>query len=196
MDKKLDCMGMACPLPVVNAKKAMEAFEEEGILTVCVDNDTAVQNLTRLAKRYDYAVSSEKKSEQEYEVRIEVKPGKKSDEGEKGRCVTSVVIASECMGNGDDTLGRNLIKSFLFALTNVDPLPDYILFYNSGVLLAAEGSPALEDLKNLEKAGVKIMSCGICAGNFNVKEKIAVGIISNMYDIVDTQMHSDRILRP
>ena len=100
------------------------------------------------------------------------------------------------MGNGDDTLGKNLIKSFLFALTNVDPLPDYILFYNSGVLLAAEGSPALEDLKNLEKAGVKIMSCGICAGNFNVKEKIAVGIISNMYDIVDTQMHSDRILRP
>ena len=194
MDKKLDCMGMACPLPVVNAKKAMEAFEEEGILTVCVDNDTAVQNLTRLAKRYDYAVSSEKKSEQEYEVRIEVKPGKKSDEGEKGKCVTSV--ASECMGNGDDTLGKNLIKSFLFALTNVDPLPDYILFYNSGVLLAAEGSPALEDLKNLEKAGGKIMSCGICAGNFNVKEKIAVGIISNMYDIVDTQMHSDRILRP
>ena len=196
MDKKLDCMGMACPLPVVNAKKAMEAFEEEGILTVCVDNDTAVQNLTRLAKRYDYAVSSEKKSEQEYEVRIEVKPGKKSGEGEKGKYVTSVVIASECMGNGDDTLGKNLIKSFLFALTNVDPLPDYILFYNSGVLLAAEGSPALDDLKNLEKAGVKIMSCGICAGNFNVKEKIAVGIISNMYDIVDTQMHSDRILRP
>ena len=55
-------MGMACPLPVVNAKKAIESFEEDGTLTVKVDNDTAVQNLTRLAGHYGFAVSSDKTS--------------------------------------------------------------------------------------------------------------------------------------
>ena len=50
MEKTLNCMGMACPLPVVNAKKAIESFAEDGILHVKVDNDTAVQNLTKLGQ--------------------------------------------------------------------------------------------------------------------------------------------------
>ena len=65
MDKNLDCKGLACPLPVVEAKKAMEEMQE-GILTVLVDNETAVQNLQRLGQKFQYAVASQKLSEKEF----------------------------------------------------------------------------------------------------------------------------------
>ena len=58
MERTLDCMGMACPLPVINAKKAIEAFTEDGTLRILVDNETAVQNLTRLGEHNGFTVTS------------------------------------------------------------------------------------------------------------------------------------------
>ena len=57
MNKKLNCMGMACPLPVVEAKKAIDEMED-GLLEIEVDNETCVQNLRRLAAKYDFTVAS------------------------------------------------------------------------------------------------------------------------------------------
>ena len=73
MEKTLDCMGMACPLPVINAKKAIESFAEDGTLHVKVANDTAVQNLTRLGEHNGFRVLSVQNGEKEYTVTIEVK---------------------------------------------------------------------------------------------------------------------------
>lgn len=100
------------------------------------------------------------------------------------------------MGEGEEELGKTLIKSFVFALSNVDPLPTAMVFYNRGAFLTSEDSPVLADLKNLEKAGVKIMTCGLCADYYKIKEKLGVGIISNMYEIVETQMQSQKIIKP
>lgn len=193
MDKNLDCKGLACPLPVVEAKKAMEEMQE-GILTVLVDNETAVQNLQRLGQKFQYAVASQKLSEKEFEVRIEVKKQEGTSKEKEASC--TVVFSSNKMGEGAEELGHTLIKSFVFALSNVDPLPTAMVFYNSGAYLTSEDSPVLSDLKTLEKAGVKIMTCGLCADYYKIKEKVAVGIISNMYEIVETQMQSDKIIKP
>ena len=198
MEKKLDCKGMACPLPVVTAKKAMEEFTEEGIVEVVVDNDTAVQNLLKLAAKSNFAAASEKKSDEEFVVRIEVKPeaGAEKSENVKKEGPTTVVISSEAMGNGDDELGKNLMKAFIFALTNVNPTPDNIIFYNGGAHLTVEGSASLEDLKNLEKAGVNIMTCGTCLNFYGIAEKLQVGQVSNMYDIAQTMADSGLVIRP
>ena len=196
MDKNLDCKGLACPLPVVEAKKAMEEMQE-GILTVLVDNETAVQNLQRLGQKFQYAVASQKLSEkefEEFEVRIEVK--KQDGVSKEKEATCTVVFSSNKMGEGAEELGHTLIKSFVFALSNVDPLPTAMVFYNSGAYLTSEDSPVLSDLKTLEKAGVKIMTCGLCADYYKIKEKLAVGIISNMYEIVETEMQSDKIIKP
>ncbi|MBF1284084.1 MAG: sulfurtransferase TusA family protein, partial [Oribacterium parvum] len=120
MDKNLDCKGLACPLPVVEAKKAMEEMQE-GILTVLVDNETAVQNLQRLGQKFQYAVASQKLSEKEFEVRIEVKKQEGTSKEKEASC--TVVFSSNKMGEGAEELGHTLIKSFVFALSNVDPLP-------------------------------------------------------------------------
>lgn len=198
MEKKLDCKGMACPLPVVTAKKAMEELTEDGIVEVTVDNETAVQNLLKLAAKSNFAAASEKKSEEEFVVRIEVKTGcgDVCEQGEKKSGPTTVVISSSTMGGGDDELGKNLMKAYIFALTNVTPTPDNIIFYNGGAHLTVEGSSSLEDLKNLEKAGVNIMTCGTCLNFYGIAEKLQVGQVSNMYDIAQTMADSGLVIRP
>ena len=144
------------------------------------------------------AAASEKKSDEEFVVRIEVKPdaGAEKNENEKKSGPTTVVISSATMGSGDDELGKNLMKAFIFALTNVTPTPDNIIFYNGGAHLTVEGSASLEDLKNLEKAGVNIMTCGTCLNFYGIAEKLQVGQVSNMYDIAQTMADSGLVIRP
>ena len=215
MNQVLDCMGMACPLPLVNAKKAVEAFAGEGTLTVKVDNEIAVQNLTRFAEHKGFPVRSEKVSDKEFAVVMEVtEAGKQqtasnaTSEGagasadtlactpDARRRDTVVVLSADTMGTGDEVLGKKLMNAFIFAMTNADTLPDTIICYNRGAFLSIEGSESLQDLKSLEAAGVKIMTCGTCLDYYGIKDKLGVGIISNMYDIVSTQMNAGTILRP
>lgn len=198
MEKILDCMGMACPLPVVRTKKEFENFTEQGILEVHVDNDTAVQNLMKLSEKYNYSAVSEETVPGEYHVRIEINPKReeRTKQNPSEEKITTVVLSSDKMGTGEDELGRTLMKGFIFALTNVDPLPQTIICYNSGAFLTTEGSASLEDLKNLEAAGVKIMTCGTCLNYYGIKEKLQVGGISNMYDIAEMMNRSTTIIRP
>lgn len=197
---------MACPLPVINAKEALAGFEEDGVLTVKVDNDTAVQNLTRLAGNYGLKVSSEKKGDREYEVTIDVKAdavkNAKAVSNEEFRCDMPaeskkvVVISADTMGNGDENLGRKLMKAFIFALKSQDEVPDKIIFYNRGAFLTTEDPDTISDLKDLAEAGATIMTCGTCLDFYGLKEKLQVGIVSNMYDIVAAQMGASLIIRP
>ena len=89
------------------------------------------------------------------------------------------------MGNGNDALGKVLIKGFIYAITQLDTLPKKMLFYNGGATLTVEGSDSLEDLKTLEAEGVEIYTCGTCLNFYDITDKLAVGSITNMYDIVE-----------
>ena len=205
MEKTLDCMGMACPLPVINAKKAIESFAEDGTLHVKVDNDTAVQNLTRLGEHNGFRVLSVQNGEKEYTVTIEVKAaaGKRAQvPAEAVSCAIPakggkvVILSANTMGSGDEALGKKLMKAFIFALTSQDDVPEKVICYNSGAFLTTEDPDTIKDLKSLEEAGATIMTCGTCLDFYGLKEKLQVGIISNMYDIVEAQMNASLIIRP
>ena len=109
---------------------------------------------------------------------------------------TVVAVGSDRMGEGSEELGRILIKSFIFALTQLDDLPDKILFYNGGAKLTVEGSESLEDLKTLEEQGVEIQTCGTCLDYYGIKDKLAIGGVTNMYSIVETLQNAISVLRP
>jgi selenium metabolism protein YedF len=111
---------------------------------------------------------------------------------ERGAVV--VAVSSDRMGRGDDQLGEVLLRSFLHTLGEVSLAPDTLIFYNSGVKLAVEGSPALEDLRSLEARGVRILLCGTCLGHFELKDRIAAGEISNMYAITETMLGAGRVI--
>lgn len=212
MERELNCIGLACPIPVVKTRKAIEEFTEDGRLTVLADNDTCVKNLTKLAGSMNLPVSSEQTGEKEYTVHITVKAGAGNVTEippeilencdvpytgipERARRVT-VVVSADTMGGGDPKLGKTLMKAFLYALTSTPEPPETMIFYNSGAYLTCEGSDSLEDLKNLEEAGTRIFTCGTCLNYYGLTEKLAIGAVTNMYDIVDMQMQAGTIIRP
>ena len=204
MEKIIDCRGMACPLPVVNAKKAAEEMKDADVLTVLVDNEIAVQNLSRFAQHKGFTVSAEKKGEQEYAVimGIAAAAATKTQEAEIACAVDTrrkgmlVVLSSNTMGSGDAKLGTALMKAFVFALTKQDQLPDTMLCYNTGAYLTCEGADTLEDLKLLESEGVSVLTCGTCLDFYGLKEKLAVGSVTNMYDIVERLENAAQIIKP
>jgi selenium metabolism protein YedF len=100
------------------------------------------------------------------------------------------------MGKGNDELGTVLMKSFIHTLTESEKLPATMIFYNTGVKLAVKGSDVIDDLKKLEEKGIEILVCGTCANFFKIKDDIAAGVISNMYDIAGRMMSSGRLLMP
>ena len=204
MEKIIDCMGMACPLPVVNAKKAAEQLHSGDVLTVLVDNEIAVQNLTRFAEHKGFSVSGEKKGEKAYAVIMHISGTAAQPAAEEAvSCAVDVrrkgmlvVLSGNVMGTGDAKLGTSLMKAFVFALTKQDQLPDTILCYNTGAYLTCEGADTLEDLKLLESEGVTVLTCGTCLDFYGLKEKLAVGGVTNMYDIVERMENAAQIIKP
>ena len=203
MEKIIDCRGLACPLPVVNAKKAAESMNHGDVLTVLVDNEIAVQNLSRFAEHKGFGVSADRKGEKEYAVIMGISGEAVKSKEEEVACVMDsrrkgmlVVLSGNVMGNGDAKLGTSLMKAFVFALTKQDQLPDTILCYNSGAYLTCEGADTLEDLKLLESEGVTILTCGTCLDFYGLKEKLAVGGVTNMYDIVERMENAAQIIKP
>ena len=201
MEKMLDARGMACPLPVVNAKKAAEGLHPGDTLIVRVDNEIAVQNLQRFAQHMGFTAAGEKVSESEFTVTMVIGGEAKAepeiacnlDARKKGM----LVVLSGCtMGSGDEKLGKALMKAFVFALTKQDVLPETILCYNTGAYLTTDGADTLEDLKLLESEGVTILTCGTCLDFYGLKEKLAVGGVTNMYDIVERMEAASTIVRP
>lgn len=196
----VNAMGDNCPIPVIKTKKAMQALVGPETIEVLVDNEVAVQNVTKMAESSGGQVHSEKLGDAEYKVTISMQGAPQVQEDTacipdaKGDLV--VVVSSDRMGTGNDELGKVLIKGFIFAVTQLDTLPKAMLFYNGGVTLTTEGSPALEDLKSLEAQGVEIMSCGTCLDYYGLKDKLVVGSVTNMYNIVETQAKAARVIKP
>lgn len=108
----------------------------------------------------------------------------------------AVVLSAEVMGTGDEKLGKALMKAFVFALTKQDLLPETIVCYNGGAFLTCEGAETLEDLKYMAEAGVNIVTCGTCLDFYGLKDKLAVGSVSNMYEIVEILENASRVVRP
>ena len=197
----VNAMGDNCPIPVIKTKKAMDALTGPETIEVLVDNEIAVQNVTKMATSAGGKVTSEQKAEKEYVVTIEMEGAPAADEAEAvcvpdARDNTVVVVSSDRMGSGNDELGKVLIKGFIFAVTQLDTLPKTLLFYNGGATLTTEDSDSLEDLKSLEAQGVEIMTCGTCLDYYGLKDKLAVGTVTNMYSIVETMAKAGRIVRP
>jgi len=183
--KIVDARKKACPQPVIMTKKEVDGGAEE--ITVIVDNETAKINVTKFGTQLKYTVTTEDKDDGTYIIL------KKSGENKEQTEIISEIknknagyfITSDKLGKGSDDLGRILMKSFLYTLSETKPYPDFLIFLNSGVKLTTEGSESVDDLIKLKEGGVKIVSCGTCLDFFEIKSKLRVGSVSNMYDIVD-----------
>jgi len=193
--KTIDMLGKPCPVPVMEAKKAL-AENEVCCVLVKVDNYVAVQNLERMANGYGYSFSFVEHAKDSYEITIDragkKPPDSKAESGISGTSPVSslksgvgVAIGRDTMGEGAEELGKILIKGFIYSLTELPNPPEFVAFYNSGAFLTSEDANTIDDLKTLVEKGTEIITCGTCVNYYELKEKLAVGVIMNTYEIAE-----------
>lgn len=185
----VDAKGLVCPKPVIMAKKALKDNDE---ITVCVDNGTSKENLEKMAVVMNLECSTEIEGSV---YKITLKKTGASAAGEKSGSDYVVVFNNDFMGFGSEELGKALVKSLIYTITEAESLPSAMLFYNGGIKLTTKGSGVLDDLKKLEEAGVEILSCGTCLNYFGLSDALEVGGVTNMYVIFEKQQKAGKIIR-
>ncbi|MBZ9637385.1 sulfurtransferase-like selenium metabolism protein YedF [Clostridium sp. FP1] len=193
MNNIIDCKGLLCPIPVVKTKKYFDSIQS-GEGTVIVDNLVAKNNIVKLAGGSGYNSIVEEKEEL-YFIKITKEKCEKASEKANENKKFTLVVSTDKLGLGDDELGAILMKSYIFALSEADVIPNDILFINGGVKLTAEGSKVLDSLEKLVSRGANILVCGVCLDFYNIKDKLSVGEISNMYTIVQLMNSADKTIK-
>jgi len=201
MTKVVDARGLACPQPVILTKKALADAGEESVTTI-VDSPTSEANVSRMARKAGWQVAVETQDDSTYlhlsregAAVLETLPvGQAEVLPAVGPLV--VYISADRMGRGEDELGGILIRGFLHTLNEVAPLPDMLVFVNTGVKLVVGGSPVLEDLQTLVEQGVDILACGTCLNYLELTDKVAIGTVSNMYDIAEALLGAGKVVAP
>ena len=202
--KTVDARGKACPQPVIETRQAL-ADDAVRMVKVLVDNDPAVENVTRTGRSLGCDVQVDDLGNGQAEITLtrgETAPlssdRPKAEPVAEGREApqVAVLMASDTIGRGDDELGRVLTVAFVKTLAAMSPLPKTLVFLNSGVKLTTKGSALVGAIKELEEEGVEVLSCGTCLDFYRLKESLEVGIISNMFDIVSALASADKTIRP
>ena len=192
---QIDARGKACPMPVIMAKKEIDGGCQE--LTVLVDNKTAVENLKRLGNSAGMQVTTGENSDGLF-VRL-TGEGKFTEEPVI-ECATmgsgyAVFIGKDIVGAGDRELGYNLMKMALYTLAQGDSVPAHVLFMNDGVKLpAGEEQQVIDSLMTLIEKGCKVLVCGTCLNFYGIADRLKVGIVSNMYDILSAMQRADKVI--
>ncbi|HHY16300.1 MAG TPA: sulfurtransferase-like selenium metabolism protein YedF [Firmicutes bacterium] len=198
--KVIDARGLACPRPVIEAKKALQQMSS-GYLEVIVDNRIALQNLQKMAAQLGLDCKTDAVQENHYVVLIRVGESAPAaaDAPAVGQGVgpgSVVVLSSQFMGEGDPVLGQILMKSFVYALTELETVPAKIVLYNSGVKLAITGSESVADLQKLVERGVEVFCCGTCLDYYRLGDELGVGSVSNMYEIAEIMLSAEALIQP
>lgn len=201
----LDLKGKTCPLPVVETRRAMQsvpAAADEVIITAEVDNSAAAANVSRFAESQSFTANREELDggifritlTRGYSCDLPAPESTSPADGLKSRY--NLYLDGPCMARGDEKLGRILMKAFLKTLPELDGLPDSIICVNQGVFLALDDSPELDSLKSLAGAGCKVLVCGTCLDFYGIKDKLAVGQVSNMFEIAGLLCGPERVVKP
>jgi selenium metabolism protein YedF len=190
--KNLDVRGMACPLPVVSVKRALESAEGE--LRVLLDDGAPRENVKRFAQGRGYQVQEEP-VEGGFGLTITGAEKRAAEAPERAGASVVMLIGTDRLGDGPEELGRLLMRNFIMTLVELSELPDRMLFINSGVLLTAGGSEVIEALEALGNRGVEVLSCGICLDFFKKKETLAAGGVTNMFTIAESLLQARSVVR-
>jgi selenium metabolism protein YedF len=193
-EKIIDARGLACPKPVLLTREALAAGNADEV-RVIIDNLASCENVTRMANSMGCQARIDRQAAGEIHLLVRV-----ASQANASACPqasrTVVLVSSDRFGEGDDDLGMILMRAFIKTLKEVAPPPASLLLVNAGVKLAVEESSLLSDIRELEAAGVQVLSCGTCLDFFHLKEKLAIGKITNMFEVVSQLSAAERVLRP
>ena len=197
--KEIDARGLACPAPVLQAKATVES-EPIRQIRVLVDNEAARQNVSRFLSTKGYETRTEEMGSDFAVVGINDTPDTTSQADRPGKSADTktqkimVMVATDRLGFGDDTLGAKLMINFIKTLKEMGPELWRLVFVNNGVKLAVSGSEILDDLKAYAETGLTILVCGTCLTHFGLLDEKQVGETTNMLDIVTAMQLADKVI--
>lgn len=196
--RKIDATGKPCPIPVIEAKKAIRELEETGgIVEITVDNETAVQNIEKMALSLNVGMESSVGKEANitvFSITLTVLP---KQEEKQNSCADNdfvIAVGKGKMGEGNEELGAILLKSYFYALTELENSPSHMMFFNGGAFLTQKSSNVLKDLKCLEEKGTHICTCGTCLDFYQIKEGLGIGKVSNMFEIAEIMEKAGKVI--
>ncbi len=204
MSKFIDAFGKACPMPVVLAKKELDAGEKD--LTVAVDNEIAVGNLRRLADSNGIEVKVENVEGGFHVIfaggaKTEDAPAPKTEKQSApaacsvNGCGYTVFFGKDYVGEGDYTLGHNLAKMMLYTLAESDDVPAAVIFMNSGVKMpASDKLDIINSINTLIEKGTEVLVCGTCLNYYGITDELKAGTVSNMYEILEKMKSSAKVI--
>jgi len=201
--KIVDAKGKLCPMPLIMTKKALSEIKENELLKILIDNDTSVKNVTRFLDEHGMKVHIVKVGiVSELTVSktgiipesVQVEDYCKIENSNTSNYI--VAFQKNRLGDGAEDLGNILIKAFINTLPETTLKPKSLIFLNSGIFLALKDSLVLDALKKLEQMGIEILVCGTCLDYYHKKQELEVGIISNMYDIIERLSQTGNIIYP
>ncbi len=200
--KTIDCRALQCPEPVLKTKQYLE--EESAVeIEVIVDNDAAVENISRFLNFQGFNVSVDSNGQfsiisglRDPEKAKKLEPGsgsvKTKEKSDHDKIL--IMISSQTIGKGDDELGQKLMVNFIKTLKEMGPDLWRIVFVNHGVKFATKDSIILDELMELVASGVSILVCGACLTHLNLLEEKKVGETTNMLDIVTSMQLADKVI--
>lgn len=199
--KTINVKGLQCPKPLIETKKALKELGSNEPLRIMLDNPNSKNNVLKYLS--DNELVAEVRQEGDvFEILVNKTDNFKEEIDAASYCSTDsnkdkgyvFVFAKDRIGEGDEELGKKLAGSFLETMWEMEEKPGQIIFLNSGILLCLKDSPYLDALKSLEKLGVKILLCGTCVEHYNKADEMAVGEISNAYNILSTITKAEKVI--
>lgn len=191
MTRVVDARTLPCPQPVILTRQALDEADE--VVTI-VDNDAARENVSRLGQNQGLEVAVEEREDGTYLTLIRKSAGQPEAQPVTMQD-TIILIGSDILGRGGNPqLGSLLMHSFLNTLGSFNSRPSSIIFMNDGVKLVTEDSTAVGELKQLEEQGVEILACGTCLSYLKLADRLAVGRVSNMYDLADIMLRAGKVI--
>ena len=207
----IDVKGKKCPEPLIITKRAIKKAQVGDSFAILLDNEVATCNLEEFLHEMKISTSREDNGDSSlisFTIGAEpIKvpnvsefcaiPSPSNSNDQKGDYI--VVLSSEGMGkdlDNSNSLGKMLMIGYLNSLAEQDLLPQKVILYNSGVLLASANADTIGSMKKLSESGVDIILCGVCVDYYDIKEKIEVGRISNMFEITRLTSTTGHVVYP
>ena len=182
---------------MLHTKAALQE-EKPGSVKVMVDNAASQQNVQRFLESQGFQTALEQKGTDYLVIgTCGLEPGEHAQlPAEQQSDVKKIMVmcTTDRMGFGDDELGLKLMASFLRTLKEMGSELWRLVLVNNGVKLTIDASEVLEDLRDYEKGGLKILVCGTCLNHFDLLEKKQVGETTNMLDIVTAMQLADQVI--
>jgi selenium metabolism protein YedF len=202
----VDARGLSCPQPVLETKRVIDEQLSDHF-RVLVDNETSRENVSRFARNKGFYVEVRGNGQEQFEIdirRTESGPEPEAQEPlvpcpvpeTSAQSRNVVYVANDCMGRGDDILGQKLMRGFLRTWIDMDSKPWRIIFINAGVKLTTIDDEAVEAVSMLQDRGVEVLSCGTCLQYFGLEDKLRVGKVTNMYEVIESMNSATKVISP